>query len=94
MSAQILNVGVDVGGTNIKFGLTDENGRILLQNKTRTNADRGSNAIVDSIIHHVKAMLAEGGIDHRQIQSMGLGVPGTTDSKNGVVGANMQVRAR
>jgi len=85
MSTQILNVGVDVGGTNMKFGVTDENGNILLQNKKRTYPDRGSDAIVATIIQSVKEMLARGGIDPGQIRSMGLGVPGTTDSRNGVV---------
>lgn len=85
MSTQILNVGVDVGGTNIKFGVTDENGRVLLQSKARTESNRGSDAILASIIRSVEEMLSRGGIDLGQVRSIGLGVPGTTDSKNGVV---------
>ncbi|MGA7886706.1 MAG: hypothetical protein WCA44_13260 [Acidobacteriaceae bacterium] len=41
MSAQPLHLGVDIGGTNIKFGVVDEAGRTLLQKKIETAAQRG-----------------------------------------------------
>jgi glucokinase len=85
MSGKIHSIGVDVGGTDIKFGITDENGKILLQDKTKTNAKRGSEAVVETIIQGIQAMLSKGGFQPADVRSIGLGVPGTTDSKNGVV---------
>ena len=41
MSAQMLNVGVDVGGTNIKFGVADENGKFFCR------ISRGRNPIAE-----------------------------------------------
>jgi len=81
----MLNVGVDIGGTNIKFGVTDENGKILLQRKTKTRPDRGSDLIVGSIIQGIEEILVEASLRHEDLKSIGLGVPGTVDSKSGVV---------
>ena len=85
MSSRILNIGVDVGGTNIKFGITDEDGNIRLQDKIRTEVDGGSNAIVHSIIQGIEALLSKAEAGLAAVRSIGLGIPGTTDSKNGVV---------
>jgi predicted NBD/HSP70 family sugar kinase len=60
----VLNVGVDVGGTNIKFGVIDENGEILLQETIKTEPGRGSRAIVMSIIQGVGAILARTSLRH------------------------------
>jgi len=81
----MLNVGVDVGGTNIKFGVIGEDGKILLQEKTRTEAGRGSRAIVSSIIQGIDAILHKASLRHQDVNSIGLGVPGTADAKSGVV---------
>jgi glucokinase len=85
MSSRKFNVGVDVGGTNIKFGITDESGTILLQSKTKTEPQRGSDAIVQSIIGGVKSLLDEASLSHAELNAIGVGVPGTADSENGVV---------
>jgi len=79
------SVGVDVGGTNIKFGITDENGKILLQLKTKTEPERGSDLIVGSIIEGIDAILHRASLRIQDIWSIGLGVPGTADSEHGVV---------
>jgi glucokinase len=81
----VFNVGVDVGGTNIKFGVIDENGEILLQETTKTEPGRGSRAIVMSVIQGVGAILARTSLRHEDVTSIGVGIPGTADSKNGVV---------
>lgn len=85
MSRQTFSVGVDVGGTNIKLGVINEDGRILVREKTKTEPNRGSDVIVGSIIRGIDQILEKASIRHTEIRSIGLGVPGTTDSNNGVV---------
>ena len=85
MAGPMLSIGVDVGGTNIKFGLVDESGGILFQKKTRTDPDRGSSAIIGSIVQEINAMVRQCAVAYRDLKSIGLGVPGTADSANGVV---------
>lgn len=81
----MLNVGVDVGGTNIKFGVIGEDGKILLQDKVKTETGRGSQAIVSSIIQGIEAILRKASLRHQDVNSIGLGVPGTADARTGVV---------
>ena len=85
LNGQILQLGVDVGGTYIKFGLIDEHGNILLRDKSRTHPERGSGAIIRSIIDGVEAILARCSLRVGDLKCIGLGIPGTVDSQNGVV---------
>jgi glucokinase len=82
---QIFNVGVDVGGTNTKFGLTDEKGKMLAHEAIKTVHDRGSDATVWSIIQGISMILEKASLRDINIQSIGVGVPGTVDSNTGVV---------
>jgi glucokinase len=81
----MLNVGVDVGGTNIKFGVIGEDGQIVFQEKIKTDPSRGSSAIVRSIIQGIDAILLKASLRPQDVNSIGLGVPGTADAKSGVV---------
>lgn len=77
MGAQEFSVGVDIGGTNIKFGIVDAEGRIIRQKKTPTDPRRGCEAILAGIVREVSALLSEAGLHARDVASIGLGVPGT-----------------
>jgi glucokinase len=85
MSRAAFNVGVDIGGTNIKFGIVDEIGKILIAKKTPTESQRGSDAIVASIIDDVTSLLHEASLHRDDLISIGLGVPGTADAATGTV---------
>lgn len=85
MHSDKIYIGVDVGGTTINTGLVDCSGKILHSNTQSTDARRGSTAVIQSIINIIKALLAETGVPVTQVASIGIGVPGTADSKNGVV---------
>lgn len=80
-----LSVGVDIGGTSIKFGLVDESGKILVQKNVRTDPHRGSGAIISSIVQEIGAVLRERNFPCHDLTSIGIGVPGTADSANGIV---------
>lgn len=69
-------LGIDVGGTTVKFGLFDPEG-ILLEKweiKTRTE-DNGKNIIQD-IADSVKNKMKEKNIDKSQILGLGIDLPG------------------
>lgn len=85
MGAQELNVGVDIGGTNIKFGIVDGEGRVLRQRKVATNPKRGCEAILADIVREISALLRDAAVRTDDLTSIGIGVPGTADSVHGVV---------
>lgn len=85
MQAKKINIGVDVGGTNINTGFINQDGKIIFQNSMKTEPARGINDILQAIIQNIKIMLMELNISILEVNSIGIGVPGTTDSKNGIV---------
>jgi glucokinase len=70
-------IGVDVGGTYIKVGIVDADGRIHQQHQLPTEAERGPDAVIARIAGEVSA-LADA---NPQIASVGLGVPGVINAR-------------
>lgn len=85
MTQRALNIGVDIGGTNIKLGVIDADGRILHRTKTPTAPERGSDAIVASILSAIDALLRNASLRPEDCASIGVGVPGTADASTGTV---------
>lgn len=80
-----LNIGVDVGGTNIKFGLINAYGKILSKQSICTHPNQGSKTLLTAIVDHINEIIKKAGLSLRDINSVGLGFPGTVDSKKGKV---------
>jgi len=78
-------LGVDLGGTNIAVGLTDENGKILLKDSVKTGIERGMDAVTKDMGGLCMKICDEAKISVDEIHSIGIGIPGTLDSKNGVI---------
>lgn len=73
----MLIAGIDLGGTEIKAGLVNENG-IIKKVNIPTEVKRGSDKIVKNIVETIK-MLGE------DVDAIGIGSPGMIDRKNGIV---------
>ena len=48
------NIGIDLGGTNIKVGVVDENYNIIGRSNIKTNLPRPSEEIAESIAEGVR----------------------------------------
>lgn len=79
-----LYLGIDLGGTTIKFGLIDDAGQIQEQWHIKTNVDNFGEQILPDIIHSLKLHLPEG--DKRaSVKGIGMGSPGSVDRAAGSV---------
>lgn len=74
-----------MGGTNIKAGIVDMSGRIIARNAMPTGAGRDYQLIIDDMAAQVKALLDESGVSLEEVDSIGIGVPGTVDYRTGKV---------
>ena len=74
-------IGIDLGGTFIKFGAVGENGNILRKDKIPTPAGCDYGATVSAIAKAVKGMIADMGMP----ESVGIGCPGVIDGEHGMV---------
>lgn len=72
-------LGVDLGGTNIAAGILDEDNKFLIKKSIPTNKDRESAEIVKDIVDLCKNLINETGVE---IESIGIGSPGTCDTVN------------
>ncbi len=78
-------IGVDIGGTNIKAGVADENCTLISSVSVKTNSKKGYSAVVQSIFEAIDSCTEKSGVPLNEIISIGVGCPGTMDSENGVV---------
>ena len=81
----MLYLGIDLGGTNIAVGLVDEKGKILHQDSTPTLATRPAEEIVKDICDTCKKVVADAGYTLDDVESIGMGCPGTVDNASGVI---------
>lgn len=77
--------GIDLGGTNIKAGIVDGQGKILSEAYCKTQAHRPYQDIVRDMAGCVMQALKNGHLSTDSILSVGIGIPGYADQKTGVV---------
>ena len=78
-------IGIDLGGTNIAGAILDQNYGIIAKNSVKTIADQGFEPILNSIKGLIDSLLKEQNLSYKDIARIGIGSPGTIDSKKGVV---------
>lgn len=78
-------IGIDLGGTTIKFAIMTATGEIQQKWSIQTNIlDEGSH-IVPDIIESINYHLDLYQLDKDRVIGVGMGTPGTVDEKNGTV---------
>lgn len=77
--------GIDVGGTNIKFGLVDDLGRTIGQTSIKTHCKKGPDDGVRRMAESVRALVEETGLTYDQLSWVGLATPGTMDIPAGML---------
>ena len=65
-----------IGGTNLKAGLVDESGAILVTERTPLGAFTGPEAFAGTLADLAKAVLHTAGKEKEEIAYVGMGIPG------------------
>ena len=71
-------IGGDLGGTNVRAAIVDEDGKVLIQKKSPSYAQEGKEKVMDTIINLIKSLP-----DYESCSGIGVGVPGPCDEKTG-----------
>jgi glucokinase len=67
-------IGIDVGGTNTKFGIVDREGKILTQDRILTNAKETVQGFIEDLYEKLTPMIEQaGGV--AQFAGIGMGAP-------------------
>lgn len=77
--------GIDLGGTNIVAGVLDENYKIIGRDKVKTALPRSAEAVADDIAMVMRNALSKAGLTLADVDCVGLGTPGSVDTKNGII---------
>ncbi len=78
-------VGIDLGGTDIKGAVIDEDGRFMAKRKTASETHRGSEQVIANIAALITDLLTEAGLTIQDTEGIGIGIPGTVDGQTGRV---------
>lgn len=77
--------GIDIGGTNIKIGLVDDQGETLAFEQTATEESQGPQAAVDRAAQLILQSERRLGLSAAQVPRIGLGTPGSMDLPSGML---------
>lgn len=77
--------GIDVGGTNIKFGLFHPDGKIIYKEQRPTMADKGATPLMHLITNIAERLMMHASEDDLEVPWLGVGSPGAIDFKTGQV---------
>lgn len=78
-------IGVDLGGTNIAVGVVTKDLKIIGRGKVKTKCPRPANEIFDDIALAVKLAVNDAGISLDEVDSIGVGTPGSVNKSNGYI---------
>ena len=78
-----LVVGVDLGGTQVRAGLVQEDGRLLRREATVTRPEEGRDAVIERIVRLARSVCADVGLE--RVTAVGVAAPGAVDHRRGVV---------
>ena len=87
-------LGIDLGGTKIAAGIVDADGRIIKKASVPTGRTRNSDEIVEDMCLLAENLIKDAGISLKELDSIGIGSPGTHDRKNGIVLYNNNLNFR
>ena len=81
-------IGIDVGGTNLKAGLVDENGKILATERTPL-VFRGAEDFARTLAELGMAVLKKGRLTAGDVEYVGIGIPGAVSGGEILYTANI-----
>lgn len=84
MSEKLL-AGIDIGGTNIKYGLVQPDGQVRIQRQIPTPQGEGPNRLFEKIVLCGEQLLLAADEEEAEVEYIGVGSPGTIDIITGVI---------
>lgn len=78
-------VGVDLGGTTIKVGLCDHQGKLLYTYEGPTGTEHGSDVVLDNIAQYVRKLVEDSPYEWEQVAGIGAGFAGFMNIPEGIV---------
>jgi glucokinase len=78
-------IGVDLGGTNIKVGICDEQGKLVQTFEGPTDTQHGADYVLDRIVQYVRQIVDDSPYAWEQVVGVGAGIAGFLDIPRGFI---------
>lgn len=78
-------IGIDLGGTSVKYALIDNEGVFHFQGKLPSKADSSAEAVIGQLIKACKEVMSFAHKQELAIEGIGIGTPGIVDETNRIV---------
>lgn len=85
MANDPLYLGIDLGGTNIKAAIVDEDGHVYGRAQAKTKGQEGFDAVMDRIMVVAREAASAAKVEWRHLAGAGIGAPGPVDPARGVL---------
>ncbi len=83
-------LGLDIGGSSVKMGIVDQNGRILRKGEAPVDQDAYRTPILETVIREAGVFMGE---EREGIRGIGVSATGQVDDRTGVIiGTNGKIR--
>jgi len=73
-------IGIDLGGTFVKFAYARSNGEIIMRDKIPTRVSHGADVILSDIAKKIDELIKSNGHAREDVIGCGIGCPGTVDA--------------
>ncbi len=80
-----MRAGVDLGGTKIQAAIVARGARVVGQARRSTPVEGGPEVLVGEIADTIREAAAAAGVEAAELESIGIGAPGSIDTKTGSV---------
>ena len=87
-----MRIGIDVGGTNLKAGLVDEEGRILTVCRTPVERFADGRDFARTLAELALKAAAQGGVRPGKLECVGIGIPGAVRKGQVLYTCNLPLR--
>ena len=84
-------IGIDVGGTNLKAGLVNEEGTIVAVERTPLDF-QGREAFAETLAQLAAAVMERGGVEVKDVAYVGMGIPGAVKGGEILYTANIPMK--
>lgn len=78
-----LVIGLDLGGTNLKYALGTKTGELIFSGERPSNADVSRDAVFQTMIESTEELIAEAKKRGEAVEAIGVGSPGSIDFEKG-----------
>ncbi len=78
-------IGIDLGGTSVKYALIDNEGVFHFQGKLPSKADSSAEAVIGQLVTACKEVISFAHEQELTIEGIGIGTPGIVDETNRIV---------